>query len=111
MRKNKKLYKRLARRHIEELFSFAERIQKVSQELANRAIEIALRIAKHYNIRLEKEKKQRVCKKCGAFLTPGINAKIRLKAKTIIIKCLHCGAEKRWPYVKENIRKRSRSNN
>ena len=106
---NKKAYKELAKRHIEELFRFAEFIQPRSQKLADRALEIALRIAKHYNIRLGKEKKLRICKHCGAFLTPGRNAKVRLSKKVMIIKCLNCGHEKRWPYVdKEGGRSNNR---
>ncbi len=106
---NKKLFKRIARTHIEELFRHAENIQKIDQGLANIAVKRILEISKHYKVRLTKEQKLRICKNCKSFITPGRNAEVILKDKVMIIKCLECGKEKRWPYG--NNRKRSRSNN
>ncbi len=107
-KKKKQELRQIAEMHINELFDFAEKIQKVSQEFANNAIKTALRIAHHYKIRLDKEKKYRICKKCGSFLTPGRNSETILKNSTIIIKCLQCGYEKRWPYTKEKKKKQNK---
>ncbi|NPA74943.1 MAG: RNAase P [Euryarchaeota archaeon] len=65
---------------------------------ANRYAALILKISRKYNIRLNRERKMRICKKCGAFLYPGKTATVRLKRGKLIIKCHNCGSYKRYPF-------------
>ncbi len=95
----KKLVRRIAKERIKTLFSLAESYANMGDfELSSRYVELILRIARKYNIRLPKEMKYRICKKCNCFIIPGKNATVRLKKGKVIIKCLDCDHYKRYPY-------------
>ena len=95
----KKLARRIAKERIRILFSLAESYaNKGDLELSSRYVELILKIARKYNIRLPREMKYRICKKCNCFIIPGKNATVRLKKGKVVIKCLECGRYKRYPY-------------
>jgi ribonuclease P protein subunit RPR2 len=70
--------------------------------LSRRMVEHALKLSQKTNVRIPREKKLFLCKKCGTILIPGKTAMIRLHRKGrrsyISIKCLNCGNIKRIPY-------------
>jgi ribonuclease P protein subunit RPR2 len=85
------------------LFEQAERAFGNDPALANRYAEIASKIAMRFNIRLEKQQKRKVCRKCHAYLVPGENCKVRTSAKrqSVTITCGVCGHVRRLPYSRE----------
>jgi len=94
--KNKKVkkIKKIALERIEILFEEAKKIIKEDKELSRKYVERLLLIAKHYKVRLPKEIKNYICKKCKSVLIPGYNATVRVTHKGyVVIKC-ECGEEK-----------------
>jgi len=64
---------------------------------ASRYATLARSIGMRYNVRPSKADKMRLCKKCGAYLRPGINLRVRLGKRTLSRTCLECGHVKRIP--------------
>jgi len=96
--RNKKIIRRRALRSINALFKRADEVFKEKPELADRYAQLARRIAMRCRVRIPRKWKRRYCKKCQKFLKPGVNARIRLRNKRIIITCLECGNKVRIPY-------------
>ena len=92
----------VARERIDLLLHQAEEVLPKSCELSKRYVGLARKISKRTKIRIPKEKKRYLCKKCGLPLVPGRNARVRLRSPNsrIIISCLACDAVRRYPYKK-----------
>ncbi len=88
----------MAEQRIRRLFDLAEQAFPARPDLANRYVEIARRISMRHRASIPPGLKKRVCKKCGAFLVPGGNSRVRLDGKNAIVTCLECGALRRYPY-------------
>ncbi len=88
----------MAEQRIRRLFELAEKAYPERPDLAKRYAAIARRISMRHRVSIPRELKKRVCKKCGAFLVPGGNCRVRLDGRNAIITCLECGALKRYPY-------------
>jgi len=94
--------KRIAEKRIKRLFKEAEkRARQERLELSNRYVEIARKISMKYLVRIPKEFRMKYCKKCGSYLVPGKNCRIRLQKHKVVITCLNCGEVKRYPYIRE----------
>ncbi len=93
---------RIARERIRNLLKQAKAVFKESPELAHRYAGLARRISLRYNIRLPRELKRQICKKCHKYLFPGSNSQVRTRKEkqAVIIKCLECGHIMRFPYRK-----------
>jgi len=93
--------KDLALQRISRLLEFAGKVYVVEPELADRYGELALAIARKARLRYPDFLKARVCRKCGAFLVPGITMRVRVKhkgkMKYIAVTCLKCGYTRRYP--------------
>ncbi len=94
---------KIAKERIGILFREAKNIFKESPELAKRYVFIARKIAMKCNIKLSSEQKRQICKKCGEFLVPGENCKVRTNSKTKCIEysCDKCGKVNRYGYSKK----------
>jgi ribonuclease P protein subunit RPR2 len=88
----------MADQRIKRLFELAEKAYPERPDLANRYVDIARRISMRHRVSIPRELKKRICKKCGSFLVPGENSRVRLDGKNVIITCLECDAIKRYPY-------------
>jgi RNase P subunit RPR2 len=42
--------------------------------------------------------KRHVCKQCCGYLAPGVNARVRIDGRNVLITCQRCGGIKRYPY-------------
>jgi len=94
--------KKIARERIKKLFKEAERRAKEDRfELSRRYVEIARKISMKYLVRIPKEYRMKYCKKCGSYLVPGKNCRVRLQKHKVVITCLNCGNVKRYPYIRE----------
>ncbi len=98
-RPNKKIAGKIAKERINMLLELAQRrMTEGEEELAKRYVDLALLISKKYNVRIPRNLKYRICKKCHSFLIPGKNARVRLKRGKVVITCLKCGCTKRYKY-------------
>ncbi len=99
MRANRAYVGDLARQRIGRLFTFAAQVVKSDPHLANRYVEIALKISMRTRVRIPKELKRSICRKCNAFLYPGITSRVRIRARRsphVSVTCLNCGAVRRY---------------
>lgn len=88
----------MAEQRILRLFELAEIAYPQRPDLADRYVEIARRMSMRHRVGMPGHLKKRVCKKCGSFLVPGENCRVRLDGTRILITCIKCGAIKRYPY-------------
>jgi len=101
--KRPRYQEQIARERIGKLLRMAGDAFKKRPELAHRYAGLARRIAMRYNIRLPKELRRHICKKCNRYLMPGSNCQVRARKeqRAVIIKCLECGHIMRFPYRKK----------
>jgi len=90
MRASKYQQKSIARDNIEELFRQAEETFDSSSKLADRYVELALKIRDKAKVKLTKDEKRRFCKKCHSYLKPGNNCTARVKNKVLLLHCKTC---------------------
>ncbi|MGC8676391.1 MAG: ribonuclease P protein component 4 [Candidatus Micrarchaeia archaeon] len=107
---SKSLARSVASERIVALLGLAERAARdntqQSRLLEKRYVRLAKLISAHYKVKISKELKQRLCKKCDNFLVPGVNCVVRIASSRnyVVYKC-ECGAERHIPYSKPTIRK------
>lgn len=90
--------RRIAKERIGGLFAMAEEIFKKDSKLSDRYVEIARKISTKYKMRIPRELKRRFCKKCGSYLVPGANCRVRLTGKKVVTSCFRCKNYSRIPY-------------
>ncbi len=95
LKREKSLEKKIARERIEFLLEKAHEVKGKDYELARRYVELAVKIAKKYRIRLGKRKTM-FCKKC-LYPYRGDRFRVRVHKSRVIITCLNCGYERRVP--------------
>lgn len=93
--------KSIAMQRIRKLFELAEKNFNEKPERSRRYVEIARKIAMRHNIRFDYEIKKKFCKKCGAFLLVGKNAKIRISNNIAKVTCLECGLTRKISLKRE----------
>ena len=90
--------RKMATSRIEVLLEKAQKVYSKDKNLANRYAVLARRLLTRHNARFPKGWKRRVCKKCGKFLVPGENCRIRTHKSRITITCLECENVVRVPF-------------
>lgn len=101
----------LERMHI--LINSAISNAKTNPVLSQRYASMAQRISTKHKIRMPYELKIVFCKKCKSFISPGINARIRLgrsSVKSIRISCNLCGHTYRKIIPKSSALKKAVTN-
>jgi len=93
--------KKLALERVKILFKLAEQEFPKHPERSHKYAKMILNIVKKVRIRLPKNIKIFICKKCGKYLSPGVNLKVRSKDGYTIYECLSCGSKRRYGYLKE----------
>jgi len=88
----------MAGQRIDRLFALAEKACRDRPDLADRYVDIARRISMRHRVSIPGHLKRHVCKQCGGYLAPGINARVRIDGKNVLITCQRCGGIKRYPY-------------
>lgn len=91
--------KEVAADRMHRLFDLAQQRTKkddgASRKLAKRYIRIAKAISSHYKVSMPKQIKERICRKCGNVLIPGLNCRVRLaSSKGYAAYICECGAER-----------------
>jgi len=102
-RKKPENWVKIAKERIDILFSLAEREAGKHPERSKRYIQLARRIGMRYNVRLGPSLKRRFCPSCFAYLVPGKTSRVRTvrDRQAVVVKCLSCGKEKSYPYIRE----------
>lgn len=84
---------RIAEERIRRLFELAgRRMREGEKQLADRYVEIALKIGMSHNISIPSELKKRFCSECHSYLVPGENCKVRINSKknNVNYTCMEC---------------------
>lgn len=89
--------KDIAKERIEWLLNLADKVYYQNKDLSRRYVYLALRIARRARIKIPKELKWRICKKCFTLLKPGVNCRVRIRRGYIYIQCNNCGNLIRTP--------------
>jgi len=92
--------KALARERIQSLWEKAKRVAGEKPELAKRWMQQARDVAQRARIKLPRYMSRHLCKRCGAFLVPGKNCRVRMRQnreRHLTVTCLECGAIRRFP--------------
>ncbi|MFC6872174.1 MULTISPECIES: ribonuclease P protein component 4 [Halobellus] len=61
-------------------------------------VRLARRIAERNRSGLPRRFRRFACDDCDAYLRPGATARVRLQSGHVVVRCLECGATKRYPY-------------
>jgi len=96
--KKQQLIREIALERIYILFSEAEKCFRKKFDFSKRYVELALKIAKHCNVKIPNELKLKYCKYCKSFLKLGINAKLRITKNYICLTCLECGKTRKLSF-------------
>jgi len=86
--------KQIALQRVHILFSLAKKTIHDDPYLAQRYVKIARRIAMKTRLRLPKEYRRLVCRKCKNFIMPGVNCRVRIqktRSPHIVVTCFNCG--------------------
>lgn len=102
----------IASERIAILFDEAELAFPKRKDLADRYVELARTIAMKYKVRMPKEFKLRFCKHCYKYLRPGVNSRVRIDpdGQRVVVTCLECEKQQRYPYSREKRAKREAAN-
>ncbi|WP_435182947.1 ribonuclease P protein component 4 [Halobellus sp. EA9] len=65
---------------------------------AREYVRLARRIAERHRTGLPRRFRRFACDDCDAYLRPGATARVRLQSGRVVVRCLACGATKRYPY-------------
>lgn len=96
--------RQIAQERIDILLRLARETLKTDAALSKRYVETAQRIGMRSGVRLGRERKQFICKKCRSPLIPGVNCRVRVRPEHgthVVVTCMGCGSTKRYPAVKE----------
>ncbi len=107
-RRHRGMERRIALERMTALFRLAEsEALRRHAGRARRYVELARRLGMRYNVRVPREFKRRYCRKCHAFLVPGVNCRVRVSRGKITSTCALCGDIRRFAYVREQAARRA----
>ncbi|HDR46396.1 ribonuclease P protein component 4 [Methanofollis tationis] len=93
---------RIAKERIERLFALAEEVSGTDPTRSKRYVALARRIGMRQRVRIPADLRFRFCRRCSAYLVPGASARVRVQHGKVIVTCLVCGHQKRYPVVKKH---------
>jgi ribonuclease P protein subunit RPR2 len=102
--------RQIARERIEILLRLARQVFLEDPSLSKRYVELAQLIGMKSGVRLPRDAKTFICKRCGNLLVPGRNCRVRIRSETgttVLITCLDCESKKRYPTVRERLSRRT----
>lgn len=99
----RRLYVDIVRQRLELLFEYAVReLREGRTEEARRLTAYMRRLSQRSRIRIPREIKRMICKRCGIPLLPGSTASVRARSQGglsyIVTRCSLCGYIHRRPY-------------
>lgn len=90
----------IALERVRTLFRLAEEAFPSDPVRAQRYVDLARRIAMRTRLRLPRDLRRRVCRRCKAYLVPGATSRNRIRQRRephVAITCLRCGVTTRIP--------------
>jgi len=93
--------KRIARERIDILFQKASEWAHEDIGRAERCIVLARRIAMKQRFRMPKQYRRQFCRTCYGYLVPGRTSRVRIQHGKVVVTCLLCRDQRRYPVVKE----------
>lgn len=91
--------KNLAEESIRKLLDLAFEMFHKDRELSDRYVELAFKISMKTGVRIPKDYRFFICRKCKVLLIPGYNCRVRLQPRRephIVVTCLECGRMTRY---------------
>lgn len=102
---------KLAKQRIEILFTQANKSK--DQELSDKYIKLARKIAMKAQIPIPRQFKRQFCKHCYTYFRPAKNLRIRLqgkgKGRRVVYSCLSCKKHMRFMYKVKNSKFKAHS--
>ena len=98
--RNKSDEQKIAKGRILDLFKQAHLRSKEANDLSDRYVKLARKIAMKYKVRIPSSLQKRFCKHCNKYLIPSVNCRIRTKEGHLVYYCLSCKKFMRFPYKK-----------
>lgn len=101
--------KKIALQRIHSLFQLARDVIREDEELAQRYIAIARKIAMAARVRIPREYRRQICRGCKKFILPGVNCRVRIQQRRephVVVTCDYCGRHMRFPIKKGGKKKR-----
>ena len=83
-------HQEIAMERINILFNEAKKAFREEPEFSNRYVRLARKIAMKYKIKIPSKLKRQFCKKCLAYLVPGVNLRVRAKKGHMVYCCQNC---------------------
>jgi ribonuclease P protein subunit RPR2 len=114
MRRRGGEFRQIARERIDLLLDLAAEKLRADPTLSRRYVRLARLIGMKAGVRLDREAKMFVCRKCDTLLRPGLSARVRTRSERgtiLVITCLNCGAIKRYPATREKRASREQTKN
>ena len=102
----KKYYKKpqqlqkIAENRVKLMLQLAKEVFNNDQELADKYVKIARRVAMKHKIKLPRSTKKKFCRHCHRYLVPSVNCRVRLHKHRLIYYCFHCKHYMRHPIKK-----------
>ena len=89
----------IAKERIRILLNLGEReiLDNNNHARARRYVELARKIGMRYNIRLGKNYRGKICRKCNSYLITSAGVRVRCHTGRVIIVCKECGNIMRIP--------------
>lgn len=90
----------IAKERMHILFGLAERRAATDGALSRAYVGRIKKISTHYKVSVPRGIRNRICKKCGSVLIPGLTAKVRIASsrRHVVYACTRCKAEKHVSY-------------
>ncbi len=98
LRNNNPKTEKIAQERVEKLLKIARKVFDENPKLAKRYVELAWKIKTRYNLDLPKRIRLKFCRKCQTLWVPEKTCRFRLNSSKVVISCLNCGCQKRYPY-------------
>lgn len=89
--------RRIARERIAILFTCALECFSSDPAMSDRYVALARRISMKQRVRLERRFRRQFCHHCMRFLAPGVNMRVRVSRGRVVVTCLSCGKQMRFP--------------
>ena len=95
--KDKEKEKEIAKEHIDELFSEAEKVFSQAPGLSDSYVKKARDIQMKFKLKMPGEHKRKFCKHCYAYIVPSVNCRVRISGGKVVYYCLACRKFMRFP--------------
>ncbi|MBN1175134.1 hypothetical protein JXA48_00675 [Candidatus Woesearchaeota archaeon] len=100
-RYHKNKAKQIAKNHMDNLEDQIDKQRFVDASLAQKYLEMIRRLSRKFKIPVSRTIKRQYCKQCHILLTPGLNARVRLRDGKRVLYCYSCKNFTRTPYSKK----------